>query len=168
MGIAKYKLFFLFAFLLSTAFGSKADRLSMIDELPILVGAYEVDKRNIGLQTNQQLFYKLKDVYPSRQALEHYDKYFTDNGWKRCIGTMEEWSSFVDAAQDDELLVHHITHYWINESDKQLAMAFLRYDSKWSKENDVPDNDVQNVFVLMQRDIDDLSMALSRLSVKCS
>ncbi len=166
MRITKYNLLFSFVFL-SAACGSKADQLVMIDELPVFSGAYEVDKRAIGSQSNQQLFYKLKDTYPSRQALDNYDEYFTGNGWKRCIGTMEEWSSFIDVAQDDEFLVHHITHYWINESDGQLAIAFLRYNSKWPKENDVPDNDAQNVFVLMQKDIDDLNVELSRLSVKC-
>jgi hypothetical protein len=166
MKIAKHTILMAFIFI-SIACGSKAAQLDMVDKLPIYTGAHEVDKRKIGSPSNQQLFYKIKDAYPSSSALDYYDKHFADNGWKKCAGTMEEWSSFIDAAQKDELLVHHITHYWVKESDRKLAIVFLRYNSKWPNESDTPDNDAQNVFVLMQKDIDDLNTELARLSVKC-
>ena len=149
------------------ACNSSATQLDMVNDLPLYKGAYDVDKRTIGTGANQQLSYKIQDEYPSRKVLDFYANHLENQGWVKCTGTMESWSAFVDAAHSEDLLVHHTTYYWVKRSVDRLAIVFLRYNSKWPNKSKIPDNKIQNVFVLMQKEISDLRSELSRLSVKC-
>ena len=146
---------------------SEASSLDMVDHLPIYRGAYDVDKRELGTESYQQLFYNLKKPYPSVDALNYYDQYFMEHGWIKCSGNMETWDSFVDATQKQEQLIHQIGHYWIKKPENKLSMVYLRYKSEKTVSAHVPDNSIQNVFILMQRDINNLETELSRLSVDC-
>jgi hypothetical protein len=145
---------------------SEASSLDMVDLLPAYRGAYDVDKRKLNTESNQQLFYNLKKPYPSVDALNYYDQYFMEHGWIKCSGNMETWNSFVDATQKQEQLIHQIAHYWIKKPENKLSIVFLRYKSETVSAH-VPDNSIQNVFILMQRDINNLEAELSRLSVDC-
>jgi predicted transposase YbfD/YdcC len=145
---------------------NKTSSLDMVDLLPAYRGAYDIDKRIIERESNQQLFYRLKKSYPSVDVLNYYDQYFMEQGWIKCSGNMETWESFVDATQRQKQLIHQIARYWIKKPENKLSMVYLRYNSETVSAH-VPDNSIQNVFILMQRDIDNLETELSRLSLDC-
>ncbi len=145
---------------------SEASSLDMVDPLPMYKGAYEVDKRKLNTKSNQQLFYKLNKPYPSIDALNYYDQYFMEHGWIKCSGNMETWQSFLDATLEQEQLIHQIAHYWIQKPENKLSMVYLSYNSEKTLSTHVPDNDIQNVLILMQRDIN-LGTQLSHLSLDC-
>ncbi|MBL4606616.1 MAG: hypothetical protein JKY01_02160 [Pseudomonadales bacterium] len=166
MNIGKFNLISIL-FIFTIACSSNANQTDMVDELPLIESADDVDKRNIESENYQQLSYKVNVKYPSSDALGLYKNYFLDDEWIKCVGGIEEWSSFIDAATgDEELLVHHVANYWIKESEKKLATVFLKYYSNWPKQNRLPDNDIQNVFVLIHRDIDVRDQA-KYLSLSC-
>jgi len=143
-----------------------AASLDMVSVLPVYPGAYDVDRRKLGRETNQQLSYKVEKAYPSTEVLDFYDQYLVEQGWNKCTGDIEEWQSFIDATENQDRLVHQITHYFIKESENKLGIVFLRYDSSWSEGRDDPENDIQNVFILMQR-VSNLQDELQRLSITC-
>jgi len=146
---------------------SRADSgsLDMVDALPVYQGAYDIDKRKLGRESNQQLSFRVTETYPSNEVLNFYDKYFSGVGWKKCTGNIERWQSFVDAANGPEQLVHQIARYFVKEDERRLSTVFIQYRSE-SKGKAEPDNDVQNVFILMQKDID-LEKTLQSLSIDC-
>jgi hypothetical protein len=146
---------------------SEASSLDMVDPLPMYKGAYEVDKRQLDTESNQQLFYRLNKPYPSIDVLNYYDQYFMEHGWIKCIGNMETWQSFLDATQKQEQRIHQIARYWIKKPENKLSMVALRYNSEKTAKAQVPDNSIQNVFILMQRDIN-LETQLSHLSLDCN
>ena len=70
---------------------SEASSLDMVDTLPMYKGAYDVDKRKLDTESNQQLLYRLNKSYPSVDVLNFYDQYFMEHGWIKCSGNMETW-----------------------------------------------------------------------------
>ena len=120
----------------------------------------------LNTKSNQQRFYKLNKPYPSIDALNYYDQYFMEHGWIKCSGNMETWQSFLDATLEQEQLIHQIAHYWIQKPENKLSMVYLSYNSEKTLSTHVPDNDIQNVLILMQRDIN-LGTQLSHLSLDC-
>lgn len=159
-------LFLLAVAVVLTGCTSNAASLDMISVLPVYPGAYDVDRRKLGRETNQQLSYKVEKVYPSTEVLDFYDQYLVEQGWKKCTGDIEEWQSFIDASESQDRLVHQIAHYFIKEGESKLGTVFLRYDSSWSEGSKNPEDDIQNVFILMQR-VSGLQGELQRLSIKC-
>ena len=159
-------IFFSVIVLAMAGYVSGATSLDMVDMLPVYHGAYDINKRKLGHGSNQQLSFRTKAAYPSIKVLDFYDKYFIDSGWKKCRGNIEEWQSFVDAANGPDQLVHQIAHYFVKEDERKLSMVFILYRSDWSKGKTEPDSDMQNVFILMQKDID-LQEAFQRLSISC-
>ena len=79
---------------------------------------------------------------------------------------VEIWQSFLDATLEQEQLIHQIAHYWIQKPENKLSMVYLSYNSEKTLSTHVPDNDIQNVLILMQRDIN-LGTQLSHLSLDC-
>ena len=159
-------IFFIFILINLAGCGSDAAQLNMISELPIYQGAYGIDKRKLGRDTNQQLSYNVNEAYPSTEVLSLYDQHFAKHGWEKCTGNMEKWQAFVDATGGQDRLVHQIAHYFTSADEDKLSSVFLRYDSSWSEGKKDPDSDIQSVFVLIQRGID-LQEELKRLSIIC-
>lgn len=147
---------------------SSSKALEMIDTLPLHEESYDVDKRKIGSNLNQQLFFKFNDAYPSTDILNDYNEYFLRNNWRKCKGSMKGWESFIDSTRNPEQLVHQLVHYWVKENENKLGIISLRYYSNPQIKKIVPDNNVQNILVLMQKDVPSLENELSRLSVDCN
>ena len=146
---------------------SEASSLDMVDPLPTYKGAYDVDKRKLITESSQQLSYRLNKSYPSVDALNYYDQYFMEHGWVKCSGNMETWQSFFDATLKPEQLIHQTAHYWIKKPENKLGMVYLRYKSEKTVSGHVPDNSIQDVFILMQRDNNNLKTGLVRLPLNC-
>jgi len=146
---------------------SEASSLDMVDHLPIYKEAYNIDKRSLDTVSNQQIIFNIKKPYPSVDVLNYYDQYFMKHGWIKCSGYMEDWQSFLDATLKPEQLIHQIAHYWIKKPENKLSMVYLRYNSENSLSAHVPDNNIQGVIILMQRDIN-LETQLSHLSLDCN
>lgn len=158
--------FFLLAAVALSSCTSNTASFGMVNVLPVYPGAYDVDRRELGRETNQQLSYKIEKAYPSTDVLVFYTEYLMEKGWKKCTGNIEEWQSFVDASGSRDRLIHQIAHYYIKEDEDKLGTIFLRYESIRSKGSNKPKDDIQNVFILMQR-LPDLNRELERLSITC-
>jgi hypothetical protein len=146
--------------------GEKASS-NMVASVPAMDGAYNV--RNVGNKDFQQFYYNIKAVYPSVEALDFYDRYFVVNGWKRCIGGVEKWQSFIDATGSPEKVIHQVAHYFIKEDESKFSMIGLRYKSK--KRNgageDIPDSDVQHVYITVEVNTN-LQQWQQELSLSCN
>ncbi|GHU10643.1 hypothetical protein AGMMS50225_14540 [Betaproteobacteria bacterium] len=140
--------------------------------VPIMDGAYNVG--SVGNDNFYQQYYDINATYPSMNALDFYDKYFAGNGWKRCVGGIEKWWSFIDMTGESEKMVHQVVHYFINEDEKTGGVIVLRYESKkWSgarkgipSEEDIPDSDVQHVNIVIELNAD-LQQWQQGLSLSC-
>ena len=87
-------------------------------------------------------------------------------GWTRCVGGKESWDYHRDASLNDRPFVHQIANYWINRTDEKLGIVIITYYSKQLGEKHQPDNDVQNVAVLIQRGVN-VEKEISTLSLSC-
>lgn len=128
--------------------------------------AYDTQKLNISGKDNQQLFFRIVNPYPSTELLASLGEPLKRAGWTRCIGKLEAWDFHEDRSSDDRLFVHQVANYWVNTKKEQLAVVFIRYYSKQLKKSRNPDNDVQNVAVLVQRGLD-LRREIAALSLNC-
>lgn len=128
--------------------------------------AYDVRKLNIGTKDNQQLFFRIVRPYPSTELLAKYGQTLDQAAWTRCFGKLESWDVHEDRSSTDQLLVHQIANYWIMRKEKKLAIISITYYSKMLIDRRKPDNDVQNVNVLMQQGLN-LQREIDALSLKC-
>lgn len=128
--------------------------------------AYDVKRITLGVENNQQLFFRIRRPYPSKDILNKYNNDLKLAGWTKCVGGKESWDYHRDASTSDHLFVHQIAHYWINRSEKKLAIIAITYYSKQMGEKQQPNNDEQNVAVLVQRDVN-VDKERSTLSLSC-
>ena len=167
MILSRYTIFSLIVFSLYGCTASTS-ALDMVEALPVYDGGYDIDKRKLGSESYQQLFYRLNEAYPSINVLNYYKEYFLKYNWRECKNNTNEWESFIDATITPGRSVHQVIHYWIKKNESKLGIISLRYYSESRKSKSIPDNNVQNVFVLMQRGLDNLENELSRLSLDCN
>lgn len=145
---------------------SSTASLDMVNVLPVYREAFNIDKRGLGGESNQQLSYQINKAYPSIEVLALYDEYFIEHGWKKCTGNIEKWQSFIDAANGSEQLVHQLAHYFVKEGERKISTVFIQYRSDLSEVKTGPDSEIQNIFILVQRGID-IKKELQRLSISC-
>ncbi len=149
---------------------SASSQLDMLLELPVADGAFDVDRRYLGSEVNQQLFYRVSKPYRSKDVLFLYQDHFAKLGWYRCKGEMEDWSSFIDRSKGVEKKVEQITHYWISPSEAMRATVVIRYefDADGFEEAPAPDSAIQYIIVLMQKNLGNMRAELKDLNLKCS
>lgn len=128
--------------------------------------AYDVKRITLGAENNQQLFFRIRRQYPSKDILNSYNNDLKLAGWTKCVGGKESWDYHRDASLNDRPFVHQIAHYWINRTDEKLGIVIITYYSKQLGGKHQPDNDVQNVAVLVQRGVN-LEKEISVLSLSC-
>ena len=153
--------------LLTTAVSCSADakKYDLIDNLPVPDGAYDVKKLTLGTNNTQQLFFQIKEPYPSTRILEIYQSFLKSRGWTRCSGSKNNWSSHEDRTSDPYLLVHQLIEHWVYPDDsKLLILTAIYYSKDLVKER--PDNDEQRLIVWVQR-TGNLEKELSELGVNC-
>lgn len=139
--------------------------LDMVDSLPVYNGAYDIDKRKLGQKSDQQLWFRVTEAYPSNEVLVFYGNYLSKTGWARCAGSIDGWHSFVDATDGADQRIHQAVQYFLKEDGRKLAVVLVQYRSEPNRHSE-PDNDVQNVTILMKKNVD-LKGALEYLSIDC-
>jgi hypothetical protein len=126
---------------------------NMVANVPVLDGAHDVGRIYVKGELHQKLYYTIKKPYPNVEALDFYDKYLTEKGYERCVVIDDEgWRSSISMTNDSErIILHSASRYFINRDEAKISTVILRYQSqkKGGGEKDIPDNDVQEVSVLM-------------------
>jgi len=140
----------------------------MVDILPVHKDSYDIDKRIVGTKNNQQLFFRLNNEYPSHDVVNYYNKYFKEQSWKKCINKNSEWDSYVDTTVNPERVIHQLIRFWVKIDENKMSTLTIRYYSILGKKSAHPDNSTQNVFILIQNNLDDLMNKLPTPSINCN
>lgn len=151
---------------IETGCSSGADGYDLIAQFSVPEGANDVKKLKLGTESAQQLYFWIREEYPSATVLERYRDYLRNDDWNKCRNTKEGWSSYEDISGGTYYIVHQMTEHWINSSDGKLLILSARYYSKDRSDN-LPDNDEQRIIVWVQQ-MDDLKAELERLELKCN
>lgn len=143
-----------------------AENYDLIDEFSVPESAYNVKKLTLGNSGAQQLFFQIREAYPSARVLDSYRDFLRSHGWMQCSGANKKWSSHEDKSSNPYLLVHKLSEHWVKRDDRKLLILSAMYYSK-TLASERPDNDEQRLIVWMQR-VANLEKELSGLGVKCS
>jgi len=162
--IAKLVLIYLWSVAISGA--EISPKYDLLNNIPIPENAIEVKKIIIGTTTNQQLFFKIRSIYPSKAIVIFYREYFHHNNWVECRGKSNRWDSYPDSSlSDTPFLVHESAHYWIRRNE--VAYLVVRYYSPWNGEKTNPTTDKQHVSLLIRNGVKSIDLELSRFAVTC-
>jgi len=160
------KAFLLYGLLITAvSCSSDTEKYDLIGNFPVPEGAYDVKKLTFGTSNTQQLFFRIKERYPSTRITEIYRSFLQDHGWTRCPGSKNGWSSHEDRTSDPYLLVHQLIEYWVYPDDNKLLILKAMYYSK-ELDKEKPDNDEQHIIVWVQH-TRNLEKELSELRVDC-
>ena len=153
---------------LITAYGCTAGEkeYDLINIFSLPAEAYDVKKLLLGTKDNQQLFFRLHKLYPSKELLKIYGDILSNDGWVKCVGKIEDWQFYQDLSSEAYPYTHELANYWAKDGEQKIALLTLRYYSKLLLDENTPDNDVQNIALLVQRNIN-LDNESSNLSINC-
>lgn len=152
--------------MIETGCAPSADDYDLIVQFSVPEGAHDVKKLKLGTENTQQLYFWIREEYPSAAVLERYRNYLRNDDWNKCRNAKEGWSSYEDLSGGIHYIVHQMTEHWINGSDGKLLILSARYYSKDRSKNR-PDNDEQQIIVWVQQ-TDDLKSELERLELNCN
>jgi hypothetical protein len=113
---------------------------------PLPDGASDV--RHVAMQpgTYEQDSFVLQRVYPSVEAMEHYQRVFAQ--WRACASADPQWLSYGDVSGSEPRFRHQLMRHWVNGSNTIAVTVVLLYVSAGSQSRATPDNSSQSVIVL--------------------
>jgi len=152
-------------FMTAVSCSAGAEKYDLIGEFPVPDGASDVKRLVLGASAAQQLFFQIREPYPSTRVLGVYRDFLRAHGWIQCADANKDWASHEDRSSKPYLLVHEISEHWAKRDDRKLLILSTKYYSK-NLSNDRPDSDEQRVIVWVQR-VADLERELSELGVDC-
>lgn len=145
---------------------SNDGRYDLIDHFSVPAEAYDVKKLKLGYgDSTQQIFFRVKESYPSLRVVNQYEEHLRKSGWAQCTGARKDWDSFEDASSVEPIHVHRVLQHWVNRKERLLLLLSATYTSKVDATKQ-PDNDVQNVVVWVQK-TGNLQHEVDRLGIKC-
>jgi hypothetical protein len=150
-----------------TACGVGAQHASRLDSFVLPEEAYDVERISDKNSRSVQLFFKVRQSYPSIASSKQIESRLYETGWQVCVSVLTgtEWNVFEDSSDGDVILVHQRTTYWANVKEGAFAQIATTYYSK-NINSDTPDNDEQRVNILIQ-ETDNLDPEFSKLRVDC-
>jgi hypothetical protein len=140
--------------------------LELIDHYPIPNEARDVKKLKLHSENNQQIFFRVDKAYPSTEIIDYYSEFMKTEGWQKCKSGLDDWQSYLDGTSKEVTYNYEIANFWIKRKEEKLAMLVIKYDSRNLENNKVPDNNVQHISLLVQKDLN-LEDEMSRMSINC-
>ncbi|MCP3669962.1 MAG: hypothetical protein GY814_05930 [Gammaproteobacteria bacterium] len=120
----------------------------MVDEFYIPSEAYEIKKLVLSERTHQ-LYFQIKQKFPSIDMIKKYRKYLKAKNWVPCSDENPVWRSHIDISVNPKMLVHELTNYWVSEKKDRLLILRIAYYSNDLKQR-IPDNSKQRVIIWVQ------------------
>ena len=165
--IALIRTFLLLLGLLTSGCSISTDDENLLSTFSTPTGAYDIKKLQLGTRDNQQLFFRIKDSYPSMKSIDYFENIFVNEGWDKCFGISRNWIDFEDQSTEPHFYIHRVIRYWVQKEFSRMVVLSATYYSKTLADEKLPDNDIQNVALLVQANID-IEVELSRLQLSCS
>lgn len=107
-------------------------------EIPIVSGAYNIQKITDRPKGTKSVNYYLQVEYPAIEVIEFYEKKFKGRGWLAPFDEVKrQWESFIDGTISGNPRVRQFLASWVNPERKEeafLALRYIRVGKNWDRE----------------------------------
>lgn len=136
----------------------------------VVQGAYDVRDYKSTDGGRLQISYNVNLDYPAFAVTDTHYQELRRRGWAECTGTKNVWDSYPDMSADNGKIVHQYIKSW--SKGTQFLTIIMRYQSALTKDlksSSHPDNNVQNVILLLDKydDLTQITEVQQRLGISC-
>jgi len=118
----------------------------------------------LGSGAGFQRYFTLKEPYPFRGAVEHYESVIREP-WMPCRPA-GDWNGYADISGEEPVYIHRLVRHWANFDEKRLLLLSASYQSPGTTFCEVPENDEQLVVLVEYKD-PNLARTLDEMQLEC-